>query len=305
MTVLEGSPAAYISVLWVVRAAKSAQIGAFIIQALELFNHITEEIDYLWRTPFRAVTCLYALARYFPFCVQIVNLALSEIIHASPSPTLCVYTFTAKIISAQLLSTCIETILMIRVYALYNRTRRTGLFLLAIMISGTSLELTAAVLCVSKLRPGPRGTICNTKESPIEALVAFVIGGGLIHGTILVMTISKVAIHRKTGWMRTPLVAVLLRDGVFVFLVLSAVLAAFITVETAHGDSVLWWNVVYSWYVALLSIVGCRLVLNMRKLAVQRPLNEQNSSPADSIQLTSFFEDQSISVPIDSTVSSI
>ena len=42
-------------------------------------------------------------------------------------------------------------------------------------------------------------------------------GVGLVQSTLLFMTVSKVFLGRKLGWARTPLVSLMLRDGVLVF----------------------------------------------------------------------------------------
>ncbi|KAF8180136.1 hypothetical protein BJ912DRAFT_981839, partial [Pholiota molesta] len=291
--------ATYISLLWLVRASKAASIGALIFQSLELFNHIPEEIEYLWRTPFRLMTCLYALSRYFPLCVQIANIALSELVYASSKPGLCFFTFIVKGVSAQLITTCIEAILVIRVHALYNCNRRTGLFLLSIMIIGTTLEATGTALTFLHMRPGPKASMCTPQRCPVQSVIAFVLGASLIQATLLVMTLSRIILYRQTGWMRTPVVSLMLRDGVIVFLVLTIIIAVFTAVEMVSSDNMLLFDVVYSWYVALLSIAGCRLVLNMRKLAVQHPRIQQSISFP--VELSTFFGDQTIFAPGDLT----
>jgi len=47
-------------------------------------------------------------------------------------------------------------------------------------------------------------------------------GTGLIQTTFLVMTLFRIFFYRHTGWMRTPVVSLVLRDGILVFLMLSS-----------------------------------------------------------------------------------
>lgn len=124
--------------------------------------------------------------------LESVNLALSEIIQSNPKPNLCVASFISKAITAQLMTTCVETILMIRgahisacpspdaqtdpiqlVHALYNCSWRIGLFLVLVMLIGTSMEIMGSTMSISKLEPGPKGTICIPKRSSVETLLPY------------------------------------------------------------------------------------------------------------------------------------
>ncbi|KDR74841.1 hypothetical protein GALMADRAFT_141169 [Galerina marginata CBS 339.88] len=271
---MESSHAAGLSLVWI---AKAATLGALVFQFLEFFSQFVDEIEYLWKSRIRLITCLYAWCRYFPLCGQIVNLVFAEMVHNSPSARLCMTAFILKAITAQLTTICVEAILMVRVHALYNNSRRSGILLLLVLLFGTILEVTGAVLSLANLEPGIGGTICTPAPCSPLHLALFAIGCGLIQGVTLFMTGLRIYFSRKRGWTRTPVVSLMLRDGVSIFVLLAVIISSLIGFEVVHrlGDGVLVWDAAYAWYVSLVSISGCRMILSMRKLGARHPRNRQ------------------------------
>lgn len=278
----------------VVWATRGASIGAFVFLLLEFVNGFREEMEYLWtkRTRVRFVTYLYAWSRYFPLCAQIVNFTLSEVTYASPSPKICFVAYIAKAVTSQLVTTCVEGILAVRVHALYNCSFRTGVFLVTILILGTALEIAGTATTLAHLEPGIGGSICVPDRCPAATLAIYASGTGIIQITLLVMTLFRILVNRHTGWMRTPVVSLVLRDGILVFVMLAIMTSVLISFEIMRTAGVLVWNAAFSWYVTLLSIAGCRLVMNMRKLAVNQVRNSQRNSTMTAF--SSIFGDFSV-----------
>ncbi|KAF4612689.1 hypothetical protein D9613_011771 [Agrocybe pediades] len=265
------------ALLWMVWATKGASISALLFQFLEFFNQFIEEVEYLWSGRIRLISYLYGFCRYFPLGAQIVNIILSELIHNAPSERLCMTAFVMKAATAQLTTTCVETILVVRVHALYNCSRLSGLFLLGILAIGTCFELCGAIMTIMQLQPRPGNNICKPARSSLITISFFAIGCGLIESVLLVMTLAKIILSRNTGWLRTPVISLMLRDSVSVFILLvteSSLLNCTVITSTVVGfevvrsidDKVSLWAAAYSWYVALLSASGCRIILNMRML---------------------------------------
>lgn len=164
-----------------------------------------------------------------------------------------------KGVTSQLITTCVEGILVVRgtypallpnhfftewiilpVHALYNCGSRTGVFLSTILAIGTALEVAGTTMTLAYLGPGIGGSICVPTRCPTATLVVYACvvpisqidvqligflpscGTGLIQITLLVMTLFRILFYRHTGWMRTPVVSLVLRDGVLVFLMLAS-----------------------------------------------------------------------------------
>ncbi|KAF8809435.1 hypothetical protein BYT27DRAFT_7187728, partial [Phlegmacium glaucopus] len=78
-----------------------------------------------FRSRFTVVKSLYIWSRYIPLVAQIVTLTLNHKTYQPPLRVqLCVGTFVYHTIVAQLTFTCINAILLIRVYALYHQSCR-------------------------------------------------------------------------------------------------------------------------------------------------------------------------------------
>jgi hypothetical protein len=124
------------------------------------------------------------------------------------------------------------------VHALYNRSRKSGVLLALVFITGFALEVTSDIRVIKSVIDGQH-KICTPPpyERVALALFAYVgslstspslkdsfgilrAGVGLVQSTLLLMTVSKVILGRKLGWARTPLVSLMLRDGVLVFALL-------------------------------------------------------------------------------------
>ncbi|KAF8148467.1 hypothetical protein B0H34DRAFT_668672 [Crassisporium funariophilum] len=299
--------------MWVAWATKGASIGALVLQILEFFSQITEEVEYLWRIQsrgrIRLITYLYAWSRYFPLFAQIANLFLSELALHSPTPRQCMITIIYKAITAQLATICIETILAIRgwyrcsrfsdiLHALYNCSRRTGIFLITVSVIGTICEITGTSLTIRILKSDSGDEICNPAQCSATSLALFAFGCGLIQSVLLCMTLTKIILGRKLGLLRTPLVTLMLRDGLAVFLMLVGkrtshlfMISTIFSFETVRSQGVLLWNMAFAWYLALVSVSGCRLILNIRRLAVTHSRNHAAQTEADlDVEFTDIIE---------------
>jgi len=128
-------------------------------------------------------------------------------------------------------------------------------------------------MTLMQLKPGPGGDICKPARSSVFTMSFFVyvlplnkilsafnvctrIGCGLIESVLFLMTLARIILSRKTGWLRTPVISLMLRDSVSVFIILAVVTSTLIGFEVVRNmdDKVNVWAAAYSWYVALLSV---------------------------------------------------
>ncbi|KAF9530501.1 hypothetical protein CPB83DRAFT_164649 [Crepidotus variabilis] len=124
---------------------------------------------------------------------------------------LCITSFVFRAVLGLQSLTCIEAILMVRVYASFNRSRSAGRFLLVIFLFCWALQafpflhiiraLSESVSCIAP--PTPR---CSIK------IIGF--GAALCHSIILLLVIWRYRYKRQDGWARTPLASALVHDGV-------------------------------------------------------------------------------------------
>ncbi|KAF8878793.1 hypothetical protein CPB84DRAFT_1852274 [Gymnopilus junonius] len=97
-----------------------------------------------------------------------------------------------------------------------------------------------------------------------------------------------------------PLTSLMLKEGLICLLVVFALLAIMFVSDIIHtldttGNSVNVGKAAFSWYMALLSVAGSRLILSMRKVAVKHcraHINDEDDACniEESTPLTSFRE---------------
>jgi len=274
---------------------KFASFGALAVQIWEFANSFFDEAEYLCRSRFTLVKLLYIWSRYVPLVGQIANLALTQIyevpLEASgpASEPSCVGIFVYKTVMAQQTLTCVEIILLIRVYALYNQNRRVKYFLCTIFLTTCALETWSNGRIIKTLL---KGKSCIPEIPPFAAAVTFCASASCYQALILCMTLFKYfVVHRERA--STPLTALMLREGfqtcflTFGMLVINVTDGGIRTTGLRLGDAD------FAWYISLLSVMGCRLILDMRKLAVSQ---DENYEIDYEIDLTSNL-DMSRSLP--------
>lgn len=122
------------------------------------------------------------------------------------------------------------------VYALYNRTRRIGLILLSVFLVENLTQAFSMSISIPTL---PFHEFCLVKRIPTSVLY---FGYALYPGcqsdcrtdvydyssstvltqiVILGLTLVKHSFARREGWGRTPVVSLVLRDGSYVFFIVS------------------------------------------------------------------------------------
>ncbi|KAF8169225.1 hypothetical protein BJ912DRAFT_1048451 [Pholiota molesta] len=308
-------------------AANLISVGALTIQAWELVIHLNDEVQYLWRGRFNCVKALYFCSRYvmlaaqmcvvpfFPLCmahqcygyppsletIPRVNQLLSygvAVRIANMGNCSGIFVFKAVIAHASLVM--LEVILLIRVYALYNRSHKIKCFLTIVYVLALLLELVGITFVIRRLLQHQG---CSPPKLEKISLLIFGLGAGHIQFILFALSLYKLIWDGRLS--KTPLTSLLLREGVVVFLVVTAITAILITHELAHNLKLDFARATFSWYLSVISMAASNLILNMRKLAVkdtlrlQRPIESQNRAEEattrtydidQSICLTSFYE---------------
>ncbi|KAF9037754.1 hypothetical protein BJ165DRAFT_1614625 [Panaeolus papilionaceus] len=285
---------------WVLWGFHAATFSALVLQLLEYLNDLPAEIEFFTNTPKRPATYLYAWSRYFGLVAQVSTLVLNELGNRRASWKLCMATFIAKGVCAQLMISCVEAILMIRVHALYSCNRGVGRILTSIFLVGTLCEIVGSALMIRSTQPlhdlsslhqlSATGEVCGTTKMRAGPMLVFALGTALVQGTVVISTVRKIFLNRRSRWHRTPLVSLMVRDGIAIFIMLAAMISTVISMEVVKGQGPLWWNVSSAWFIGLLSIGGCRLILNMRKLTITRSSSASESTSLNDDSTTIEFD---------------
>jgi len=273
------------------QAVNFLSCGALAAQAWDLMMSFSDEVEYLWRGKFTFIKALYFGSRYGMLVTQVINQLLSfPFEEDSYLFLICSEIFIFKAILAQLGLTLVEMILLIRVYALYNQSFRAKWLLTSVFVISTTLETTGNSLVIQALA---RTSRCIPPILDRKALMIFGIGAGVCQSIVFIMTIAKLVAGQQR---RTPLTSLMLKEGVVTFLLVFALVAIMIAYEIIRNIDMGVGNAAFSWYTALLSVTGSRLILNMRKVAVMHRMqrhittDDEAYSGDESVCLTSVHE---------------
>ncbi|KAF8889115.1 hypothetical protein BD779DRAFT_419724 [Infundibulicybe gibba] len=99
----------------------------------------SDEYKYIWKHHWTPVKCIYLFCRYFSLAVQIINYVITRgpISRIPVAYTTCQTWFAFQATCTASLLCAVNVLLMLRVYALYNKDRRIAVFLANLLILDT------------------------------------------------------------------------------------------------------------------------------------------------------------------------
>ncbi|CAL1694784.1 unnamed protein product [Somion occarium] len=241
------------------------------------------EISLVWsQSKKRPAFYLFIFNRFFAFFFLIfdsipLTKAGTNSSHVWISTTLlflsfCVIYLMCDDLVTLLTTLTVQAILMLRVYALYERSRKILVFLLTVCL----LELAAmATLVGVTIKHLDHILIASTDTGcyyhGILKFSALFWVPGLVYEPILFLMVAYKAwpLTKGNKGPRIPLVTRMARDSLFYFVIVFALLLIS-TLIWARAPTYI--NMVMPWSAALPSILGSRLLLNMREI-VSRQMN--------------------------------
>ncbi|KAF9476231.1 hypothetical protein BDN70DRAFT_882673 [Pholiota conissans] len=251
---------------------------------------IKHEYSFVWRSRLTITKCLYLSLRYITLAGQIANHVISSILFSKPalSAKTCSIWFIYQCACLQIALTLFEMILLARVWALYQKKRRVGYMLGALQAGELGILAYGAFNLNTSLH---FDATCLVDQTP-KAAVYLAITPIMMQGIIWSMTWYK----RKNfsfsvqEWEASErfkrITSLMLRDGLVVWVLLSTILLVSVCVTMfVHTVSHSIWTILTT----LLSIGGCRVIINTQKLKIPRITGVVEFERTTGIH-TSFFE---------------
>ncbi|KAF9034052.1 hypothetical protein BJ165DRAFT_744803 [Panaeolus papilionaceus] len=268
-----------------------SSLVAMCLLVLEYMGTCRFEFTYIWRRPVTAPKVAFVVSRYIELIGKVVHYCLIHVVLGrSPSgvsPTRCAAWYTLLSTQCTVMMISLDTILFLRVYALYRKKPTSlllGLPLLAPWIIGTYLNW----VWVVNRRHSFDG-LCNVSFYGVSAILilSFSICFIISHVLLCVSAYLK----RNVGQGQVPVVRLVVHEGTWVFVILFAIVAA-----TAPADVALKvFNPFYHFVCppTLVSILTCRIIQNMHSLGVTRAEEESTQCDEDEFRLTTFLTTES------------
>ncbi|KIJ97955.1 hypothetical protein K443DRAFT_9528 [Laccaria amethystina LaAM-08-1] len=252
--------AALINLVAAERLAASFDVAAAMLLVYDCSLTLGMEIEFVWSSPWGFVKVLYIVQRYLPFCDSIF-LSLIHQLAVNIDPYGCHIVETIRgwlMIFGFILS---EVILTLRIWAVWKRDMRLGVFLISLITLTTVAEIYVTRIFLRDLhfttRPYPEFVGCFfTSASHIVYLnwVVFMIYEVVI---LVLMIIPGIASYRLGG--NVGLYHVIYRDGIimYIYLVVNVVVVCAFYRE--------YFAVISSVERVLHSLLTSRVVLHIRE----------------------------------------
>ncbi|KAF8590631.1 hypothetical protein K439DRAFT_1627609 [Ramaria rubella] len=241
-----------------------------------------QEFNLIWRKPLSFISVVYALLRYYSLCYLLV---LSyETINTSLPENFCQFFILFQVWGATAFVPVVDTLIIMRIYALYNRSKKVGVILVILWIG----ELVCDFLFIgisftpdqeAMANPLP-GILPGCYTTAAAELTQVILSGAIVsafQAIYFALTMYKLFQRvRDFGFSLNPLLKIFFRDGAGFCLIILA-MYILITILFASGPDQLQ-GIGQSWAISIISIAASRLVLNIRDVATPSEYFGYNST---------------------------
>ncbi|KAI0776590.1 hypothetical protein BD413DRAFT_468406, partial [Trametes elegans] len=243
------------------RDVSYSEIACVTVLTWDVLLMFSDEVELVWRRAWTPAKYMYFIARYVPWTVQLSLLAIN--VDGSTglrfTAEQCAAWEVVQAILLQFIVSTVDVILVMRVYALYGKSRA----LLGVL--GALFVAEIAFLCYVLARVTPRLTFndeCFVTSSPPIFQYYWIVS--LLFETLLfALTMYKFleAVHQ--GWGKRPVMQQFVTDGTWAYaLIFVVMLINMMMYKYVHSTLT---GICYTWLMVVLSFAGSRLVLNPRR----------------------------------------
>ncbi|KAI3618095.1 hypothetical protein WG66_005562 [Moniliophthora roreri] len=202
-----------------------------------------QEKALIWSSPFRLTTvkALYIFSRYLGLTCQMYNVARSAYWrhrYITLPQRSCTSHLFLRTLGVQTLLETLHIILMLRVYALYNKSHIIALILVLLHALRFSVTIWTVVRYWD-IYKADFDYICFTTESlELKVGLAIFILSEVLYQSVIHTLIAKKTWTLPSTWSKTPtLTSVLTRDGFYVFFAIFVSMVAFAGASYEKGPA--------------------------------------------------------------------
>ncbi|THV06171.1 hypothetical protein K435DRAFT_773378 [Dendrothele bispora CBS 962.96] len=218
---------------------------------------LDDEVNYIWNN-FRQswIKWHFVLVRYWSLSYILIRLGVQMAIVSGNIKSLSIMKawLLSQTVIGNLLIITVQIILMVRVYALYDKNRYIAWMFSLLAVS----ECVTTVLNVIFTTHRDL-TLSNVLGPAPRSFVYFGIIPSLTQLTILVLTLLQYRRAARGGWAKTPIIGLMIRDGTIAFIVLFAMTAGWVITTVMSSR---YTPVFYSWLICFGASTACRIIIN-------------------------------------------
>ncbi|KIK94172.1 hypothetical protein PAXRUDRAFT_784436 [Paxillus rubicundulus Ve08.2h10] len=245
----------------VIRDASIHCFASLVLLVWDMLITYEAEIEHIWSKPRSSFfKWLYLYLRYFNLLVQISHqVAIPVLTNGENHAPWCTLWYAYAVVISQVSISAVEVILAIRVFALFNKSYHIACVLAILVVAEMVTMAVYGFYTIPEIRPSDT---CIFTEPPKEILnysVVCIVTQSILLG----LACFKHFIGLRSGWGRTPLVSLLVRDGSAVYVVMLAFVMAIVAFCKLEDERTV---VMFFWLISLSSVSGCRLIVNAQML---------------------------------------
>ncbi|KAL0949005.1 hypothetical protein HGRIS_009104 [Hohenbuehelia grisea] len=297
---MSSSPSALIETFHRLHVVKYLTASSGVLLVYDYLLTFSDEVIFFWSSPWNVGKVLFLLTRYMPMVEAILTYFNQLGTSVSVSTCELLFNITGWMF---IFNTCIaEAILMLRVWALWNRSKRVAAFFT--ILSMTCIVL-AAVLFIKfhgsqRFLDQPR-VVALPGCYPISADKIIVVAYILLmvfESVILGLMLTKGVRHYRTS--SSSFIRAMLQDGVVYFVTLMSVsfINAIVFIAAAPEMA----NILTPMQRSLHSMLSARILMRMRKEATRTSDSTMSTSlPLNTLSFATVTQDPESHSPVGGT----
>lgn len=256
-------------------------MSAAIVVAFEYLMHVPSEVDLFWRQRWTLAKCLFLWSRYYSLVYNIANAAV--FLQPNASDDLCTKYFHWENCGAILQYMTTQIILCLRLYAMYERSRKILVFLVVFLVCELAalaffFEAPKAGLVVTN-NPAPGLFICADADPPHVHWIAYVPLIVLVTESVFLgLALYKVWQQRSSKIPGGQILSCLTRQSIFFFSAIFGIHVANLVIWMINTLTVN--ELITGYSFAIPAVLANRLVLSVRQ-EVGFPTTDQTTDISD------------------------
>jgi len=253
-------------------------VAAVVMLTWDIITTMPDEVDHVWSKRWTHVKAMYLVSRYSPWVFQLALLTLS--INGSTglffTEDQCRKWMIMQAAMLQAIVTTVDVILVIRVYAMYNKDR----ILISCLIVLSIGEVAALCYVLAEIAPKLGFSAeCFVISSP-RLFIAYWITSLTFESILFILILAKFYLAVIQGWGHGRGMQQFIADGTWAYaLIFATMLTNAIFYQYMHSPLA---GICFTWLLSVLSFAGSRLILNPRR---HDAYSRRVPSTADEVEL--------------------
>ncbi|KAI0777777.1 hypothetical protein BD413DRAFT_188667 [Trametes elegans] len=222
------------------------------------------EVEYIWRGPNGWVKWTFLLVRHVPYLLQGTVLTLVALVGHTWRSSQCRAWIAYQLISIEVLVVVVEVLLIVRVYAMYNRNRAVLILVLSLFVGEIVAMCTILALSIPKISYTAGCLITSAPRIfPTYWTISLAFETTLFALTLLKFFTTVVASQLR----KQSILYILVRDGTWAYAIIFAVMLLNTLMYQIEHNTLA--GVFYFWEISVMSFAGSHVLLNLRRLAIE------------------------------------